>query len=124
MRFSALVIVALATAALASGGALASDKEAGEKVFKSKCGSCHTVEAGKNRTGPSLHGISGRKAAQVGGFKYSDDMKGSNITWSDDKLQAYLEDPKKIVPKGSMVFAGLKKQDERDNVIAFLKSKN
>jgi len=123
MRFST-IIIGLAAGLLAAGGAFASDKEAGEKVFKSKCGACHTVEAGKNRTGPSLHGIAGRKAAQIAGFKYSEDMKGSNITWTDDKLQAYLEDPKKVVPKGSMVFVGLKKKDERDNVIAYMKSKN
>lgn len=123
MRFAATILLGLAAGALATGGAFASDAGAGEKVFKSKCGSCHTVEEGKNRTGPSLHGIIGRKAAQVAGFKYSDDMKGSGIVWSNDKLAAYLEDPKKVVPKGSMVFAGLKKQDERDNVIAFLAGK-
>lgn len=107
--------------ALVSGTAWAD--EAGEKIFKSKCAACHTLEAGKNRVGPSLHGIAGRAAASISGFKYSESMKDAKIVWSDDRLDAYLEDPKKLVPKGTMVFTGLKKKEERDQVIAYLKSK-
>ncbi|MBM3567374.1 MAG: cytochrome c family protein [Alphaproteobacteria bacterium] len=117
------LFLALAAALALSASALANANEAGEKVFKSKCATCHTLDAGKNRVGPSLHGIAGRPAAQIAGFKYSDDMKGSKIVWTDDKLDAYLEDPKKVVPKGTMVFVGLKKAEERKDVIAYIKSK-
>jgi len=95
--------------------------EAGEKVFKRQCGACHTVEAGKNRVGPSLAGVVGRPAAQISGFRYSEPMKSSNITWTEDKLDAYLANPKAVVPKGSMAYVGLKKPDDRAAVIAYLK---
>jgi cytochrome c len=104
-----------------AGVAFADDKESGEKVFKRQCSTCHTVEAGKNKVGPSLKGVIGRKAASIAGFKYSQPMKDSNIVWSDDKLDAYLADPKAVVPKGSMVFVGLKKEQERKDLIAYLK---
>lgn len=121
MRMRVLVFAA-ALALGATGASAEGNRESGEKVFKSKCGACHTVEAGKNRVGPSLNGVAGRPAASIAGFKYSENMKESKIVWSDDKLDAYLEDPKKIVPKGNMAFVGLKKPEERADVIAYLKS--
>lgn len=95
--------------------------ETGEKVFKRQCAACHTVETGKNRVGPSLAGVIGRAAAATPGFKYSDSMKEAKITWTDDKLESYVENPKVLVPKGTMAFVGLKKADERAAVIAYLK---
>ena len=86
------VIVGLATflALSATGASADGNRESGEKVFKSKCGACHTVEAGKNRVGPSLNGVAGRPAASIAGFKYSENMKESKIVWSDDKLKGAL----------------------------------
>lgn len=117
-----VLAVAAALTLVATGASADGNREAGEKVFKSKCGACHTVEAGKNRVGPSLHNVAGRPAASIAGFKYSDNMKESKIVWTDDKLDAYLEDPKKVVPKGNMAFVGLKKPEERADVIAYIKS--
>lgn len=108
---------------IGAGAADAGNPEAGEKVFKRSCSTCHTIEAGKNRVGPSLAGIFGRKAASIEGFKYSESMKASNITWSEDKLDAYITDPKTVVPKGTMSFVGLKKDTDRVDVIAYLKEK-
>lgn len=113
----ASIIVAAATNAFAAG-----DREAGEKIFKSKCAVCHTVETGKNRVGPHLKGVVGRAAGSVEGFKYSSNMKESKIVWNEDQLNLYLEEPKKLVPKGTMAFIGLKKTEEREHVIEFLKS--
>jgi cytochrome c len=107
--------------ALSSGAAQAEgDAAAGEKVYK-KCKSCHAIEAGKNKVGPSLAGISGRDAATVDGFKYSDALAGSGLVWTDENLDQYLAKPKAFVPGTKMTFPGLKKEADRANVIAYLK---
>ncbi|MEK0085116.1 c-type cytochrome [Benzoatithermus flavus] len=104
---------------LAAGPALA-DTEAGEKVFK-KCQTCHEVKAEKNKVGPHLVGIVGRPAGSVADFKYSDAMKSSGITWTEENLAKYLKDPKGFIPGNKMAFAGLKKDEEIVDVIAYLK---
>ncbi len=71
--------------------------------------------------GPNLHGILGRAAASVEGFKYSKAMRESGIVWDEEILNAYLEKPRAVVPKGKMTFPGLRKAADRDNVIAYLK---
>lgn len=97
----------------------AGDAAAGEKVF-TQCKACHTVEAGKNRVGPSLHGVVGRPAGMVEGFAYSPAMKNSGTTWTPEALDKYLGDPKGTIPGNKMAFAGLKKPEDRTNVIAYL----
>jgi cytochrome c len=96
------------------------DSAKGKKVF-AKCMACHAVEAGKNKVGPTLHGIMGRKAGTVEGFTYSDPMKNSGITWNEAELDKYLTNPKKDIPGNKMAFPGLPKPDDRANVIAYLK---
>lgn len=96
------------------------DATAGEKVYK-KCKACHSLDAGKNKVGPSLHGIVGRPAAQVEGYKYSKALMESGLTWDDATLDKYLAKPKELVPKTKMAFPGLKKEADRQNVIAYLK---
>lgn len=106
--------------ALADGDALA-----GEKVFK-KCMACHAVADKTNKVGPHLVGVVGRKVAVVEGYSYSDSMKeyaATGAVWDEEALDAYLENPKSTVPKTKMAFAGLKKEDEREDLIAFLKTK-
>jgi cytochrome c len=121
------LVVAAALAALLPVAAHAEgDAAKGEKVFK-KCMACHTPDATTNKVGPHLGGVIGRKAAAVEGFKYSEAMiaKGQEgLVWDDATLDAYLADPKGYIPKNKMVFVGLKKPDERADVIAFLKSKS
>jgi len=103
--------------------ALGGDVEAGEKVFR-KCKACHQVgEGAKNRVGPILTGIVGKVAGQNADFKYSDAMaaKGEEgMEWTVENLSAFLEKPRDFVKGTKMSFPGLKKEDERANVITYL----
>jgi cytochrome c2 len=102
--------------------AAAGDAAQGEKVFK-KCATCHTVEPGKNKIGPSLAGVIGRQAGTLDGYKYSKAMVAygeSGIVWSEDTLNTYLIKPRDEVKGTKMTFPGLKKDDDRANVIAYL----
>ena len=109
--------------ALGSGAAFAEgDAEAGEKVFKKKCKTCHTFDPGKKKIGPHLKGVVGRKAGSVEGYKYSKAMAGADITWDEANLDQFLTKPKAFVKKTKMTLRGLKKEDDRANLIAYLKA--
>jgi len=100
------------------------DIEKGAKIFKTKCAQCHNADnGGKNGQGPNLWGIIGRESGQVAGFAYSAANKNSGIIWSDKHLEVYLQDPKKYMPGTKMVFAGLKKAEDRADLISFLNSR-
>ncbi|HHI88442.1 MAG TPA: cytochrome c family protein, partial [Hellea balneolensis] len=100
----------------------ASPEALGKKVFN-RCRACHTIDASeKNRVGPHLHGVFGRKAGSVADFNYSKAMKSSDIVWNEDTLDQYLASPKKMIPGNKMAFIGLKKEKDRKNLIAFLKA--
>jgi cytochrome c len=109
-----LIGLVAASAARADG-----DVEAGKVQFK-KCALCHTDVAGKNRIGPSLFGVVGRKSASVADFNYSDAMKKFDHTWDAATLETYLSDPRNTVQGTKMIFPGLKEKKERDDVIAYL----
>jgi cytochrome c len=95
-------------------------QDAGEGIFKRYCAVCHTVEAGKNKIGPSLAGIMGRKAGTAPGYSYTDANKNSGVTWDEQNLDTYLTDPKKFIPGTKMLFVGLKSADDRKAIIAYL----
>jgi cytochrome c len=119
MRNRFLVTLSMLTLLAAASPGFAGDAAKGQKVF-AKCKTCHEVASDKNKIGPHLRGLFGRTAGSVEGFAYSDAMKASGIVWSSETLEAYLADPKTVVPGTKMVFPGLKKDEEIENVIAYL----
>ena len=105
---------------ISTGAALAADPVAGEKAF-AVCKACHQVgETAKNVIGPKLNGIVDRPAGAIEGFKYSDAMKNSGLTWDDATLTEYLKNPKAKVPGTKMAFAGIKDDAKIADVIAYL----
>ena len=110
--------LALLTAASAQA---AGDPKKGEQVFNTQCKACHSLEAGKNGIGPSLHGLLGRKAGAAPGYSYSAAMKNSAVVWNEDTLKPYLADPHKFVPGDKMMFAGIKNDEQLDDLIVYLK---
>ena len=126
MKFSAFVSafgagVLLAAPALADG-----DATLGKTVFK-KCVACHEAATDKNKVGPSLLGVVGRTAGTLESFaaKYSKQMKdagAAGLVWDDTNIAEYVRDPKAKIPGNKMAFAGLKKDEDIANVIAYLKA--
>ena len=119
------VPIALSSGMMTTTTLTEGDVANGEKVFK-KCMACHTVADTTNKIGPYLMGVVGRKVAVAEGYAYSESMKeyaATGAVWDEAALATYLENPKAIVTKTKMAFAGIKKEDERDDLIAFLKSK-
>ena len=105
---------------IAAGAAQAQgDAAEGERVFN-RCRACHVVDQEQNRIGPHLVGIFGRQAGSVEGFNYSDAMKESGITWDDETLTEYLMNPRDYIPGNRMAFAGLRNEEEIQNLLAYL----
>ena len=118
-------MLALAAAAvlLLAGHAARADGDAdhGAQIFK-RCGACHTIDkGGPTKIGPNLYGVVGRKSGSIEGFNYSDAMKNSNLTWNEATLNTYLTNPKALVPGNKMAFPGLPNEQDRLDVIAYLK---
>ena len=117
------MVLSIAFVIGSAGPAMAGDIEAGAKVFK-KCKACHVVDKEKNKTGPHLVNLFGRTAGSLEGYKYSKAMKASGIVWDEETLAGYLRAPKKYVKGTKMIFVGLKKDADIENIIAYLKSPN
>ncbi|RJF80503.1 cytochrome c family protein [Oleomonas cavernae] len=114
--------LALATLALAAGNARAGDADKGAVIFK-RCTACHTIDAGgPHRVGPNLHGLIGRTAGTAQGYTYSKAMAAAGTVWTAETLDPYLKDPRATVPGTKMSFPGVKKDDERADLIAYLEN--
>jgi len=98
---------------------LTGDPAKGEKLFL-QCKTCHALEAGENRIGPSLHGIIGHHSGAIAGFSYSEANKNSGIVWTPEKLFQFLEKPQRVVPGTKMAYAGLPAAQDRADLIAYL----
>ncbi len=114
--------VAPTLATSVSYAALTGDAARGETIF-GQCRTCHVVEQGVNRIGPSLWGVVGRKAGSIEGFRYSAANRKSGLVWTEEQLFTYLEAPQKVLKGTYMAFAGLKKPQDRADVIAYLKTR-
>lgn len=106
----------------ASGPVAAQDLKAGESLFE-RCVACHTVAQGdRNRAGPNLWGVFGSTAGQRDiGYAFSNALKDSELVWNEETMSAYLENPRKVIPKTRMTFPGMKNPDQRADVIAYLR---
>lgn len=118
---SALAAVLAAVAVLAAllpPGALAQQAD-GERLFRQRCGGCHTVEAGQNRAGPHLAAVVGRLAGSVPGARYSNAMRDAGFAWDEAGLDAFLSAPRQVVPGTSMAVA-VPDAEQRAAIISYL----
>ena len=126
MRRLALTLAAacaLARPALAENAA-PGDAALGEKVFV-KCRACHQIgPEARNAVGPELNGVIGRHAGSVPDYSYSEANKGSGLTWDPATFRRYIADPRGVVPGTKMSFAGLTREKDIDNILAYLQSFN
>jgi cytochrome c2 len=114
-----MILTAASLLMLTAAPAIAADTAAGQTQFN-KCRICHSLDAGKNMVGPSLHGLFGRKAGSADDFTYSEAMKSSGIVWDDGTLTKYVRDPKEVVPGGKMAFPGIKDDQQIADLLAYL----
>ncbi len=102
------------------GGASAQDVAAGKSSF-AKCGACHAIgEGAKNKVGPELNGLNGRKSGTVAGYSYSEANKASGLTWDEATFKEYIKNPKAKIPGTKMAFAGIAREQEVNDLWAFL----
>ena len=121
LMLSALVVVA---SSAATSAALAQDVAAGKTSFN-KCMACHAIGAGaRNKVGPELNGLDGRKSGTAPDYSYSDANKNSGITWNKDQFLDYIKDPKAKIPNTKMAFAGIKNEKEINDLWAFIAQYN
>jgi len=117
LTLSALVVIVLSAEA---STALAQDVAAGKTSFN-KCMACHAIgEGAKNKVGPELNGLNGRKAGTAPDYTYSDANKNSGITWSKEQFLDYIKDPKGKIPGTKMAFAGIKNETEINNLWTYV----
>lgn len=115
-----LSLLVAGAAAITSHAASAADAEAGKTVFK-KCLACHAIgENAKNKVGPELNGLDGRKSGTAAGYSYSAANKNSGITWNEKEFKEYIKAPVAKIPGTKMAFAGITKQSDIDNLWAYV----
>lgn len=120
VRLPAAILAALCLATTAS----ADTGEEDDKVaFNNACRTCHAIDAGDHRLGPSLHGVVGREAGSIDGYGFTSAMKQSGITWDEETLDKFIASPEQVVPgNGMKPFGGIQDEAQRKQIIAYLKS--
>jgi len=116
----AIAIATLCILSLTSIADAEGDVAAGEQSFK-KCLPCHSIGLGaKTKVGPELNGLDGRKSGTAANYNYSDANKNSGITWNKETFEKYIADPRATIPGTKMIFPGIKSDNERDNLWAYI----
>jgi cytochrome c len=101
----------------------AGDAEAGERVFRRLCTACHIATAdGPRRLGPPLFGVVGRHSGSVSGYNYTQANRSAHVEWTPENLFEYLKNPRAFIPGTNMTFIGIRDDQERANVIAYLQT--
>jgi cytochrome c len=114
------IALAVIVSSVAASAALAQDVAAGKTSFN-KCLACHAIgEGAKNKVGPELNGLDGRKSGTAADYSYSDANKNSGITWNEAEFKDYIKDPKAKIPGTKMIFAGIKNEKEVNDLWAYL----
>ncbi|KRP69964.1 cytochrome c family protein [Pseudomonas paralactis] len=117
------VLLTLALTFIAAPAFAAGDAEAGGKLFTKTCGGCHSIgEGARGGFGPQLNGIIGRPAGTTTDYQYSEAMKNSGVVWTQEKLAAYIEDPKSVVSGTRMIFWGISDSQKIENILAYLET--
>lgn len=118
-----IMLMAVLAAMPGSAWAETGDAAAGQRVFN-QCRACHTAtEGGRSGVGPNLWGIVGRKAGSIEGFRYSANLRElaeGGLEWNEDRLRAYIHNPKSVIPRGSMSFPGIRNETQINDLIAYL----
>jgi cytochrome c len=108
--------------ALSHSAGAAGEPELGATAFARACAACHSLEPGRNMTGPSLAGVWGRKAGTLQSFdRYSPALKSSNVTWDAASLDQWLKKPSRFIPHSRMTFPGIADPQTRADLVAYLK---
>jgi cytochrome c len=116
--FAVVGSITLACTALAQ----AQDADAGARLFRMDCSSCHSPQPGRNLIGPSLFNVVNRHSGQIPDFRYSDANRNSGLTWTVPTLDRYLTAPRELVPGTKMTFLGVKDPKQRADLIAYLET--
>jgi cytochrome c len=120
MQKLTLSVLAVIASSAAASTAFAQDVAAGKTSFN-KCLACHAIgEGAKNKVGPELNGLDGRKSGTAADYSYSDANKNSGITWNEAQFKEYIKDPKAKIPGTKMIFAGVKNENEVNDLWAFI----
>jgi cytochrome c len=120
MKKLTLYALAVIVSSVTASAAFAQDVAAGKSSFN-KCLACHAIgEGARNKVGPELNGLNGRKSGMAPDYSYSDANKNSGISWSEAEFKDYIRDPKAKIPGTKMIFAGIKNETEINNLWAFL----
>ncbi|MFC7398493.1 c-type cytochrome [Chelatococcus sp. GCM10030263] len=120
MTVRTILLFALLTTAAGQAAMAQSPGSDGERLFRTRCASCHSIEPGQNRIGPPLAGVFGRAAGSVAGARYSEALRTSGLTWNEETLNTYLANPRQAVP-GTTMTIGLSNADQRNAIIAYLR---
>ncbi len=121
MKMTKILALGLVVSAYTLSGSVASAAADGAKLFKRKCAACHSIEAGKDKIGPSLHNVIGRKAGSYAFTRYRA-LKGADFVWDEDNLSEWIENPRKFIGKSTSMSVHVKKEADRKAIIAYLKA--